>query len=204
MMSFDDLKLFLPKYLSPKSEEELFRELKQFPINIDSRIYQHHTHNNSLIYQGDGLKEMLLVELPSMSTQKAAAIVLSNTCDIDSANTRYFQTRICYAPILKLKKYEQALSIKIPEQKVQEHILAIKKQKITQIFFLPKGSNLLEDSFVLFDRILNCPTKTIAPNSLKDKKIFTLSNYGLYLFLFKLSIHFTRVREGIDRSQPLQ
>lgn len=34
---------------------------------------------------------------------------------------------------------------------------------------------------------------------IKQKKIFTLSNYGFYMFLVKLSIHFTRVREGVDR-----
>jgi hypothetical protein len=30
--------------------------------------------------------------------------------------------------------------------------------------------------------------------------LFTLSNFGFYLYLLKLSIHFTRIQEKIDRS----
>ena len=39
-MTFDDLKIYLPKFLSSESESALFEGLKDFPKNLDSRIYK--------------------------------------------------------------------------------------------------------------------------------------------------------------------
>ena len=82
---------------------------------------------------------------------------------------------------------------------INNHIEAIKKQLITQIMFLPKGSKLQDDSIVFLDRVNNYPLGEMSVEDVKRKKLFVLSNYGLYIFLIKLSIHFTRIQENVDR-----
>lgn len=53
---------------------------------------------------------------------------------------------------------------------------------------------------MFFDRINNCDNDAMPRNDLDSRRLYSLSNYGLYLFLFKLSVHLTRIREGVDRA----
>ncbi len=200
-MNFEDLKIYLPKFLSVESEKELFEGLKDFPDNIDSRIYTDYLSCKDLLYQGDGIKNMLVFHLPSSEIRKAPSMILSNTCAIDLKNKRSFSSQIVYAPIFKLDKYKKSLYNKSrkSEEQIESHIEAIKKQRITQIFFLPKIQGKLEDSIVFFDRILNCPNNMVNRKKLNELRIFTLSDYGAYLFLLKLSIHFTRIQDKVER-----
>jgi hypothetical protein len=84
-------------------------------------------------------------------------------------------------------------------QAINSHVSDIRKQYISHIFYLPKGGNLENDSMIFFDRINNYPSDSIEGQELPDRRIFTLSDYGFYLFLFKLSVHFTRIRDGVSR-----
>ena len=54
--------------------------------------------------------------------------------------------------------------------------------------------------YLFLDRINNCPIEAVSKEDIDKKRLFTLSNYGFYMFLVKLSIHFTRVREEVDRT----
>lgn len=200
-MSLEDIKTYLPKYLTPESEESLFEELKQFPLNIDSRIYTTHLIDANIIYQGDGIDGLLVINLPDTTIRKAPSVVISNTCDINPANKGLYDANLCYCPILNLNKYrEKLLAGHIEESVVDNHIGAIKQQRVTQIFYLPKGGLLKEDSFACLDKIISCINNIIPQDKLRDYRIFTLSNLGLYLFIFKLSIHLTRVTEKVDRN----
>ena len=133
--------------------------------------------------------------------------MLSNSCDIDQTNKRFFASRVVYCPIFKLSKYRNALIVEYVDtgrhstESVEAHIETIKQQLITQILYLPKGGRLTEDSIVFLDRPINFPLENVDLESIKNKKIFVLSDYGFYIFLIKLSIHFTRVQEGISRPQ---
>jgi hypothetical protein len=156
-------------------------------------------------------KKLMFVNLPHSDARPLPAFVLSNTCDIDPSNERLYPTRIVYAPIFQLEKYRNALiedHVKIgryKQEKIDAHIEAIKKQFISHILFLPKGYGLMHDSIVFFDRLNNCPLDTLNSKNLDSKnktneRLFSLSDYGFYLFLVKLSIHFTRIREKVKRS----
>lgn len=201
MIDLEQLKLFLPKYLSKESEDDLFRNLKDFPSNIDARLYTRKLPLDELIYQADGIENLLVVNFPDKQIGEANSMVLSNTCDIDQGNIRLFSASICYTPIFNLQKFIDKLLSKpeITKRRVNQFVSQIKKQRITQIFYLPVGGRLSSESFVFFDKINNCDNKFISRQELKTRRLFTLSNYGFYLFLFKLSIHFTRIREDIDR-----
>ena len=200
-MKLDEFKLYLPKFLSAESDKELFDSLKGFPENIDTRIYTNYLSDSEIIYQGDGIKDMLYVSLPNPATKPTPSMILSNTCDIDLTNIRNFPSQIVYAPIINLRKYKDALIKKSQktEKQIDAHIQSVKKQKITQIFYLPSIKDKIEESIVFFDRVCNFPNKMISRENLKNRRLFTLSDYGAYLFLLKLSIHFTRIQDKIER-----
>lgn len=202
-MNLENLKLYLPKFLSVESEKLLFENLKNFPKNIDNRLYTTYLKDTSIIFQGDGIKDMLVINLPNTEIKKANSIILSNTCDINSENKRNFPSQIVYAPIFNLSKYEKALKSQSQktEKQIIEHIEAIKKQRITQIFYLPKIDENLDESIIFFDRVNNCSINYLENKKVKDERIFTLSDYGAYLFIFKMSIHFTRIQDKVDRNK---
>ncbi len=198
---FDDVKVFLPKYLSEEDSRRLFDELKGFPTNIDERFYTTHLDNQNVIFQGDGLRDFTVINLPNEKFYKSPIAVFSNTCDTDEENSRLFPSQLVYAPIFSLKAYQnKVLAEGLKDEKsISNHIEDIKKQKVTQILYLPKGAKLPEDCIVFLDRVLHCDNKSVPRKDISKQKIFVLSNYGFYLFLIKLSIHFTRIQEKVDR-----
>ena len=200
-MKIEDFKIYLPKFLSAESDKELFEGLNEFPANIDSRIYTSYLDESDLIYQGDALNDMLVVNLPDPTIKPITSIILSNTCDIDLQNKRNFPSQIVYAPIINLGKYRDTLYAKSEKsrEQIDSHIDSIKKQQITQIFYLPELEGKLDESIVFFDRVCNFPNRLVDRGKLKEKRVFTLSDYGAYLFLLKLSIHFTRIQDKVER-----
>lgn len=206
MISIDEVEKYLPQYLSASSTASLFSELKQFPENIDKRIYTNKLKNDPSIYQGDGLQNLLCVNLPSLDARPLMGIIFSNTCDVSVENKRLFDARLAYAPIFNLDKYKKALIKKYVDsnekslESIESHIEEITKQNISQIFYLPKGGGLDNDSIVFLDRVNNLPSSFFNEGEIKENRVFSLSDYGFYIFLFKLSVHFTRVRENVHRN----
>jgi len=201
MMNEDDIIKYLPNYLNTKEQKALFDELNEFPDNIDTRLYSNKLDDN-IIYQGDGLKDLPIVDLTNIEKgiKLQKCIILSNTCDMDIANKRNFTPSIIYAPIIALSNYRRYLEKnKIDKEKIKSHIVSIKKQFITQILFLP-ANNTIEDSLVFLDRIQNIDYRYISRKTLEERRLFTLSNYGFYLFIYKLSIHFLRIQERVHRN----
>jgi len=200
-MNIDDISIYLPKYLSPDSQSSLYDNLRSFPDNIDKRIYASGL-NYDIIYQGDGIKDLLVVDFLTREIKETkSSIIISNTCDIDTNNTRFVPNQILYAPIIKLEQYKNKLlsDTSIAIEKVNSHIESIIKQRISNIFFLPRLNDDCEDSIVFLDRIFNVQNNYIDRDKLHQKRIFSLSNYGFYLFIFKLSLHYTRLHESVDR-----
>ncbi len=200
-MNLDDIKDFLPKYLTPASTEELYKGLNQFPDNISKmNFYTSYLKNDPIIYQGDCIKDMIVVNLPATQKKEVPAIIISNTCDADLNNSRNYQSHLVYSPIINLNSFKQTLLVSglLPE-KVDELIYNIKKQRITSIFYLPKYDPSFDESIIFFDRIYNIGNTYINRNDLNKIRIFSLSNYGHYLFLIKFSMHYTRFNEKVDR-----
>ena len=200
MIPFEEIKRYLPQYLSGESQKELFAELKSFPDNIDQRLYIS-SASISTIFQGDGFTDMLTIELPSPEIKPAPVMILSNTCDISPLIRRFLSIRLVYASIIRYEEYRRMLlvNIKLKHSKIYDHLESIKKQYVSNMVYLPKGKRLKYDAIVLLDRINNCPAKIIRKEMVEKQRLFTSSNYGFYLFLIKISIHFTRIREGVDR-----
>ncbi len=128
-MDLDEIRRYLPSYLSEDSTHSLFESLDQFPENIDGRLYADSHLEDDLIFQGDGLADLLVVNLPDANIRPTPCMVVSNTCDIDPDNRRNFPARVCYAPILNLEKYERLLLSQKPEdqQRNEDHVTAHSK-----------------------------------------------------------------------------
>ena len=200
---FEDFKTYLPKYLSAEGQENLFAELSQFPNNIDGRLYTRRLLSEMNIFQGDGLASLWVADLPNERIGKARVMVLSNTCDISPDNKRLLGPRVLYCPIVSFSKYENLIRTQaklLPKFNPPDHCEAIRKQHNSSMFFLPKNDKLGEDAIAMLDRINNCDAQAVDLQELLTNRLFTLSDYGFYLFLFKLSLHLTRIREGISRN----
>ena len=64
MIDFDEIKKYLPKYLSREATEKLFQDLKDFPENIHKKFYGNVLNNENDLFQGDGI-----LDLPTHLTQ---------------------------------------------------------------------------------------------------------------------------------------
>lgn len=206
MIDVEEIEKFLPYYLTGQERESLLKEIKGFPENVDQRFFTSYLKNEKNIFQGDGYSDFLFINLPNPKIAKMPAMVISNTCDIDQNNKRLAPKRIVYAPIYQLEKYKQLLmkdhaqsGAENPES-IESYIQAIKKQYVTDIFYLPRNENLQKDSIIMFDRLNNLPADYLTPDEILEKRLFTLSDFGFYMFLVKLSIHFSRVKEEVRRS----
>lgn len=199
MIDIENIKQYLPKYLSAESYKELIGEVKAFPGNIDSRFYTDYL-KDKIIYQGDGLKSLPTINFNTMTRKDCISIILSNTCDMDPENKRMFGSQIVYAPIIELNKYKSVLEqAHLLPEKIEDPIKAIKSQELTQILYLPQYGEVLKESIVFLDRIFNVDNTFINRENLNETRVFSLSDYGNYVFLLKISIHFTRMQDKVDR-----
>ncbi len=200
---FEDIRRYLPQYLSQDDAARLFRELERFPENIDSRLYASAFREGKQVCQGDGFRDLLVVHLPSPVAKNAPCMVFSNTCDIAPQNERLDSMRLLYAPIQNLSKYRESLLRDWPAEhhkNIEDRVTAIRKQRVSNIFFLPPRIGFMDyEGMVRFDTLQNGPVDFVADENIFDRRLFSLSDYGFYLFLLKLSIHFTRIREGVAR-----
>ncbi len=204
-MPLDDLRVYLPKYLSAENYDQLISQLRDFPANIDKRMYTTGLESN-IIYQGDALDDMpvVIIDNLELGVKKRPCMIISNTCDMDLANKRLFPTTIMYTPIVQLCNYEKILlQYGESEEKIKNHLSDVKSQKVSNMFYLPSIGNLGE-SIVFLDRILNVSQKYIDRDTVESRRKFSLSDYGFYLFVFKLSIHLSRIREGVNRGSMVR
>lgn len=201
MNILDDIDIFLPKYLSESSDKELKEQLKKFPTDgTKDTIYTSALAGNNEIFQGDGIAKIPYYDAGSQEIHPVSVMVLSNTCDMSSKNERFESINVCVAPLFNLEKYQKRLLDRgFDEQRIVSHITEIKRQAVTHVVYLPKSAKLPYEAIVRLDRLCSVDRRRISVEHLKQNRLFTLSDYGLYLFLLKLSIHFTRIRERIDR-----
>ena len=62
----------------------------------------------------------------------------------------------------------------------------------------------MEESIVFLDRILHVSQKYVDRETIGTRRLFSLSDYGFYLFVFKMSMHLSRIREGVNRGSLVE
>lgn len=189
---FEQIKLFLPKYLTPAQQTDLYKELKRHPNN-DNYYLSSGFENDYL--QGDSWKGFLAINFNTLEKKQVSGVIISNSCDIDPENNPV-NRNILFSPIIKLSNYIKLLE-QANKKNIDDIITSIKKQRTTNIFYLPAYGNKIEESIILLDNLHSHPLSHFIEHD--KEKIVTLSQYAFYLFLIKLSIHFSRFQEGISR-----
>jgi hypothetical protein len=193
--TFEEFKSFLPKYLNAEQQKSLFEALKEFPQN---RNYYLGRQYEKELLQGDAWRGFVAINFSNGERRPVNGIVLSNSCDIDLDNPRDGEPNIIFAPLIRIAKFKQLLiDSGKPEIDAENKIEAIRNQRISSIFYLPALPSTLDESMAVLDDLHQHPVSHF--HATERTKLFTLNQYAFYIFLFKLSIHFTRFSEKLPR-----
>ena len=202
-MNFDaeSLKQQIPYYLTAEDRKILVDELRTISKGgtADYFLSPFRDAFEADMLQGDGWRGFQLFNFETGKRRSVQGLVVSNSCDVDPSNARDMPARVIFAPLVKFADFERVLresSIKV--QQVNEKLDSIKAQKTTNMFFLPSGGPLAEDHVVRLDDAHSMPMA--AHVGVPDReKLFTLSNTGFYMLILKLSVHFCRLHEKVNR-----
>lgn len=191
----------IPYYLTAEDQKVLLDELTAISRGGTAE-YLLGTYRDSfkeVMLQGDGWRGFQLFLFETGDRRSVRGIVLSNSCDVDPENPRDVPARVIFAPLVKLSAFKALLEASgISAERVAAKIAAIKAQKTSNIFYLPAGGVLREDYVVRFDDAHNMPVAAHAKSADREK-LFTLSNTGFYMLVLKLSVHFCRLQEKVNR-----
>lgn len=193
---FELIRLFLPKWLTPEQQRELFSDLKAFPHNQD--IYLAPQATTEELLQGDCWKGFVAIDFKTRDAQRVTGLVLSNSCDIDVANKHMMPPSILFSPLISMSRFAELLekSGKTPEQ-VKNSLDGIRSQQVTDIIYLPQALYGAAESLVVLSDIHSHPLSDFL--STNRSRVFRLNQYGFYVLLLKLSIHFSRFQENVTR-----
>lgn len=185
----------IPYYLTQNQKDGLLKALAEFPRPIPYYIGRYEDE----LLQGDGWEKLEIIRFETGDRDRIKGILLSNSCDIGPDNKRALPPNITFAPIIKLSRYAQALlNSGQAQQQVDDHLLAIREQRVSSMFYLPKGGSLDDEYVALLDDLHTVPVQAFECVA-ERKKLFTLGQVGFYLFLLKLSVHFCRFHEEVTR-----
>lgn len=187
---------FLPPYLSGEDRAKLYADLLKFPKIQNFYL----SDSEEELLQGDGWTGFVAIDIASKTVGTKRGLILSNSCDIDLSNPTQLSPRVLYAPLIAFSSLRDLLSKragKSPEQ-IDAHLESIRRQHVTNIFFLPSGPYGPDESVAFLDNIW---TDRVAGFLSRGRtRLFRLSQPGWYVLLLKLSIHFSRMQEGVRRS----
>ncbi|MCB1467633.1 MAG: hypothetical protein KDK08_10935 [Rhizobiaceae bacterium] len=196
----DALRQQIPYYLTAAPEQKvLAAELKALIEGADKGYFIPVGYDGytAEMLQGDGWRGFQVFSFKTGNLNVARGIVLSNSCDVSAENARVLPPNVIFAPIVKLSKIVERFEAHgLDSEKVASRLLDIKAQRVTSMFYLPADGLLDEDHVALLDDLHSMPVEFHRKTA---EKLFTLSMAGFYLFVFKLSVHFCRLQEQVNR-----
>lgn len=187
----------IPYYLAQEEKVALAKALNNWPRPIGYYINRYPNE----ILQGDVWTKLPVRNFGTGDLAHIDGIVLSNSCQIDPANERTLPAKITIAPLIDLARYVALLQVAgLDRRQIEEKTAAIREQRIHNIFYLPSGGEMAEEKIALLDDVHSFPVQAVNPkDDGGNKKLATLSMVGFYLFVFKLSVHFCRLHENVER-----
>jgi len=185
---------YLPNYLTPAEKRDLVTGLKDFPQHF--QYYLSGKYKTEAL-QGDVWDELTVINFESGDRKNVNGIILSNSCDIDIANPRSLPISITFAPLIRLEKLENLLLQNKPEAEVANILENIRSQKNTSFIYLPEDTSIpITESVAYLSDLHSMPLSVFTKQA---NKVITLTQQAFYLFVIKLSMHFTRFQEGASR-----
>jgi hypothetical protein len=193
--AFEQVRLFLPKYLSPTRQRDLWSELRSFPNNRSIYSIRDTDHD---ILQGDGWRGFVAINFQSGERRTVSGLVLSNSCDVSPGNAVPLAPNVTFVPLIRVDRYDALLKdAGQTEQQRASVVQAMRRQEVTSLMHLPAIQEVMLESVALFTDVRSHPVEDF--RVVERSRLFRLSDFGFYLFLLKLSIHFTRMLEGVER-----
>lgn len=189
------VRLTLPPYLGAETKKELLAQLLEYPEN---RNYYGTIPGETEPVQGDAWRGFMVLDFHTAEREVVLGLVVSNSCDIAAENSPEPDQCLLFAPLLNLDQYIGFLQeAGKTQQQIDETLSDIRKQEIHRLFYLPAVPGVQGESLVRLDDMHAQPLSSIKPDAIQ--RVFTLNQYGWYVLLIKLSIHFTRMAEDLER-----
>jgi hypothetical protein len=197
VISAESIREYLPYYLTEDAKVGIINELKKFHVG-EMQYYLFDRYAQEML-QGDGWTRLHLRRFDTGEKIFINGLVLSNTCDVDPSNKRDLPVNIIFAPLVAVDAYIQRLTTAgLTSGSIDAKVAAMRRQEVTNVFYVPAGGGLATEHFVLLDDIHTMPA-FVYEHEKGRGKIFTLSQAGFYLFVLKLSMHFCRFHENLIR-----
>lgn len=195
-LSTENLSKFLPYYLTEERKKGLLEALR----NVPNRRYYGKIPDPEPL-QGDGWSGLRIRRFEDGAADNIKGVVLTNSCDLAAGNERLMPVRLNFAPLVSLDRYLGLLRANgIAAARVEQHAQDVRAQLISDLFYLPADVAIGGEHIALLHDIHTIPISKFSPDG-STKRIFSLSYVGFYLFIFKLSVHFCRMHEAIDRPE---
>lgn len=198
-MNSSNFSVSIPSYLT-SDPEELKRELECFSLGNNTGHYfgspELDEGQENVLFQGDGVTNVQVYDYASKELKRIKALIISNTCDISEGNSRHLPPHVTVVPLIDLDNYAKLLiGSGISEKAVGDKLQDFRLQKITNMYYLPRGKDGKEYVAAL-EKTQSLPLKDFVS---QYEHMFSLSMYGFYLLLFKISVHFCRFHEKLNR-----
>jgi hypothetical protein len=211
----DNFDLILPNYLVNEDKSRLRDALRQFTVNEKGNeinytdFYKSYEHGYFM--QSDLVKEIRMSlwndEGEVFEKVYSDAIIISNTCDISFENKHSINSKQCLlAPLIDFNEYiNDLVGSGYEKEKLDQFILTVKSQLVTNLFYLPLFHKDKKEYVVFLDNIFWFPAIELNSylENIQDNRIASLSHFGYYLFILKLSYHLCRLPEQCDRETNL-
>ena len=194
MITSETNDILLPPYLREDRKPGFLQELKAFA----SQKNYYALLSDPEPLQGDCWSGITVIEAGS-SPVTLKCLVISNSCDLAKANFRFSNPNVSLVPLVLIDRYETGLKAEFDANRVTDHIADIRAQRVSSMFFLPSHPGVGGDCIACLDQIYTVPLQTFTERAV-TKRVFSLRDTAFYLLLFKLSFHFCRLHENIDRS----
>ena len=207
----DYFEKILPSYLTSSVKDRLKEGLSQFiPDTQGNNIsydYFYSDDTHPYFKQSDLIAEIRFPQWNAVTEEfertYTDSMLLSNTCDVNPDNPRITNTKqSIFAPIVNFREYLHDLRENgIPETQISSFENEVKRQRISNIFYLPPFEKDGPDYITLLDKVFWLPSTNLNSRLLyiSEDRIKSLAYFGFYLFIFKLSYHFCRLPEEADR-----
>jgi hypothetical protein len=198
VITAEAIREYLPYYLTEEVKVWIINELNKFHVG-QMQYYLFNRYEQEML-QGDGWTRLHLRNFQTGEKILINGVVLSNTCDVDPSNKRDLPVNIVFAPLIPVDAYiGRLVGAGVARHSIDDKMAAMKRQEVTNVFYVPEGGGLETEHIVLLDDIHSMPAHVYEEEKTKSKR-FTLSQAGFYLFILKLSMHFCRFHENLVRA----
>lgn len=188
--------LFLPDFLRQSDREALFAELRGFPTEIE--YYATSPDLMRSMLQGDGWSGVVVLDYVTGARDSILCAVISNSCDVAPDNPRRLPYNVLVVPLVSYPALVTRLQASgVSPQSLRDTTSALMRQEWTAAMYFPPNPAIPDGAVALLDSVQSIPYAAL--DFVRLEKRWTLSQLGFYVFVLKLSIHFTRLGEGFDR-----